>query len=92
MPGRIAAWPTAMDVAGDIPTKTALASRVQETIRWIIVKNGHGFNNHPDDHLDVFVHHSAIKRNNPQLLRSVGDGQAMDSTWRSATRVSRRPM
>ncbi|KAH9381158.1 hypothetical protein HPB48_020815 [Haemaphysalis longicornis] len=74
---RIAARKTAMNVAGKSKTKTAVATRVQGT-RWIIVKNVHRFNNRHDNHLDVFVHHSAIKRNNPKLLRSVGDGQAVE--------------
>ncbi|KAH9381141.1 hypothetical protein HPB48_020798 [Haemaphysalis longicornis] len=67
-----------MDVAGKTKMKTAVATRVQGTVRWIIVKNVHRFNNRHDNHLDVFVHHSAIKRNNPKLLRSVGDGQVVD--------------
>ncbi|XP_048505108.1 Y-box factor homolog isoform X2 [Athalia rosae] len=62
-----------------VQQKQVIANKVTGTVKWFNVKSGYGFINRNDTKEDVFVHQSAIVKNNPKkAVRSVGDGEVVE--------------
>jgi len=59
--------------------KQIIAEKVTGTVKWFNVKSAYGFINRNDTKEDVFVHQTAIVKNNPKkAVRSVGDGELVE--------------
>lgn len=59
--------------------KNVVATKVSGKVKWFNVKSGYGFIHRKDADEDIFVHQTAIVKNNPQkYLRSVGDEEEVE--------------
>ena len=69
----------AQKVVEDEKLKEGIASKIRGTVRWFNVKSGYGFINRNDTEEDVFVHQTAIAKNNPKKAKkSLGDGEEVE--------------
>ncbi|CAO2640605.1 Y-box-binding protein 1, partial [Lemmus lemmus] len=59
--------------------KKVITIKVLGTVKWFNVRNGYGFINRNDTKEDLFVHQTAIKKNNPRKYLHSVDGETVES-------------
>ena len=66
-------------VGEDDKPKEVIAMKVRGNVKWFNVKSGYGFIKRNDTEEDVFVHKTAISKNNPKkALKSLGEGEEVE--------------